>query len=133
MATVAQPKLLLLDEHTAALDPGTAEKVLNITRDVVAEHKITTMMVTRARFSSMVIWGAVPFMGSWNSRPSSRLRRYSGLKVMSSPSSTTLIIGETMFGRFSLGLRIFGVAVGSCIYRIIIAVALAANVPSTRA
>ena len=42
----------------------------------------------------------------------------------------SLIIGETMFGRFSLGLRIFGVAVGSCIYRIIIAVALAANVPT---
>ena len=46
MATMVPPKLLLLDEHTAALDPGTAEKVLNITRDVVAEHKITTMMVT---------------------------------------------------------------------------------------
>ena len=40
------PKLLLLDEHTAALDPGTAEKVLKITRDVVAEHRITTLMVT---------------------------------------------------------------------------------------
>ena len=35
-----------------------------------------------------------------------------------------------MFGRFSMGLRIFGVIVGSCIYRIIIAVALAANVPT---
>lgn len=46
MATMNPPKLLLLDEHTAALDPGTAEKVLNITRDVVAEYKITTMMVT---------------------------------------------------------------------------------------
>ena len=40
------PSLLLLDEHTAALDPGTAEKVLKLTRDIVAEHKITTMMVT---------------------------------------------------------------------------------------
>ena len=46
MATMVPPKILLLDEHTAALDPGTAEKVLNITREVVAEHKITTMMVT---------------------------------------------------------------------------------------
>ena len=35
-----------LDEHTAALDPGTAEKVLRITREVVAEHRITTLMVT---------------------------------------------------------------------------------------
>ena len=46
MSTMVPPKILLLDEHTAALDPGTAEKVLNITREVVAEHKITTMMVT---------------------------------------------------------------------------------------
>ncbi len=46
MATMHPPKLLLLDEHTAALDPGTAEKVLNITKDVVAQHHITTLMVT---------------------------------------------------------------------------------------
>ena len=46
MATMNPPKLLLLDEHTAALDPGTAEKVLKITRDVVAQHSITTLMVT---------------------------------------------------------------------------------------
>lgn len=46
MATVAQPKLLLLDEHTAALDPGAAEKVMEITRQIVARDKITTMMIT---------------------------------------------------------------------------------------
>lgn len=46
MATMNPPELLLLDEHTAALDPGTAEKVLKLTQDVVSEHKITTMMVT---------------------------------------------------------------------------------------
>lgn len=46
MATMIPPKLLLLDEHTAALDPGTAEKVLKLTQDIVAEHHITTMMVT---------------------------------------------------------------------------------------
>mgnify|MGYP001045721917 CR=1 FL=1 len=46
MSTMVPPKLLLLDEHTAALDPGTAEKVLKLTRDIVAEHRITTMMVT---------------------------------------------------------------------------------------
>ena len=46
MSTMNPPSLLLLDEHTAALDPGTAEKVLKLTRDVVAEHRITTMMVT---------------------------------------------------------------------------------------
>ena len=46
MATMVPPKLLLLDEHTAALDPGTAEKVLRLTRAIVEEHHITTMMVT---------------------------------------------------------------------------------------
>lgn len=46
MATLKQPKLLLLDEHTAALDPATAEKVLKLTRSVVAERHITCLMVT---------------------------------------------------------------------------------------
>ena len=46
MATMVTPKLLLLDEHTAALDPGTAEKVLEITKNVVSERKITCLMVT---------------------------------------------------------------------------------------
>ena len=40
------PKLLLLDEHTAALDPATAEKVLELTKSIVAEKKITCLMVT---------------------------------------------------------------------------------------
>ena len=46
LATIVTPKLLLLDEHTAALDPGTAEKVLELTRTIVKEEKITCMMVT---------------------------------------------------------------------------------------
>lgn len=46
MATMIPPKLLLLDEHTAALDPATAEKVLNLTRTIVAREKITCLMVT---------------------------------------------------------------------------------------
>ncbi len=46
MATQVPPKLLLLDEHTAALDPGTADKVLTLTRQIVAEHHITTLMIT---------------------------------------------------------------------------------------
>ena len=46
MATMNPPKLLLLDEHTAALDPATAEKVLQLTKEIVREHRITTMMVT---------------------------------------------------------------------------------------
>ena len=46
MATMVTPKILLLDEHTAALDPGTAQKVLDLTRKIVAEHHITCLMVT---------------------------------------------------------------------------------------
>ena len=46
MATLVTPKLLLLDEHTAALDPATAEKVLALTKSIVAEKKITCLMVT---------------------------------------------------------------------------------------
>lgn len=46
MATIAKPKLLLLDEHTAALDPGAAEKVMAMTKKIVTENKITTLMIT---------------------------------------------------------------------------------------
>lgn len=46
MATIVAPKLLLLDEHTAALDPATAEKVAQLTQKIVAREKITTMMIT---------------------------------------------------------------------------------------
>lgn len=46
MAVMSKPKLLLLDEHTAALDPKTSEKIIDITSKVVEENKITTLMVT---------------------------------------------------------------------------------------
>lgn len=46
MATIVPPQLLLLDEHTAALDPATAEKVLALTQKIVAEEKLTCMMIT---------------------------------------------------------------------------------------
>jgi putative ABC transport system ATP-binding protein len=46
IATLVPPKLLLLDEHTAALDPVTAKKVLALTRDMSAAHGITTLMIT---------------------------------------------------------------------------------------
>jgi putative ABC transport system ATP-binding protein len=46
MASIQKPKLLLLDEHTAALDPKTAAKVLEISDKIIAEHHLTAMMVT---------------------------------------------------------------------------------------
>ena len=46
MATLQKPKILLLDEHTAALDPKTAEKVLNATERIVGESHLTTLMIT---------------------------------------------------------------------------------------
>ena len=46
MATLTRPRLLLLDEHTAALDPKTASKVLNLTEEIVDENHLTTLMVT---------------------------------------------------------------------------------------
>lgn len=46
MATLEKPKLLLLDEHTAALDPKTAKKVLELTEEIVSEQKLTALMVT---------------------------------------------------------------------------------------
>lgn len=48
MATLVTPKLLLLDEHTAALDPKTSEMVLNLTEKIVNEKQITTVMITHS-------------------------------------------------------------------------------------
>lgn len=64
MASLRKPRLLLLDEHTAALDPGTAEKVLKITREVVAEHKITTMMVTHNMHQALELGNRTLMMDS---------------------------------------------------------------------
>ena len=53
MATYHVPKVLLLDEHTAALDPGTAEKVLALTRSIVEENHITCLMITHNMQSAL--------------------------------------------------------------------------------
>lgn len=66
MATMVPPKLLLLDEHTAALDPGTAEKVLEITKNVVAAHKITTLMVTHNMHQALELGNRTLMMDSGN-------------------------------------------------------------------
>src|SRR5512136_2479493 len=48
MATWLKPALLLLDEHTAALDPKSADMVLRVTEDVITSHRLTTLMVTHS-------------------------------------------------------------------------------------
>ncbi len=53
MATINPPKLLLLDEHTAALDPATAEKVLDLTMRIVSEQKLTCLMITHNMASAL--------------------------------------------------------------------------------
>ena len=53
MAIINPPKLLLLDEHTAALDPAAAEKVLTLTRRIVAEGKLTCLMITHNMQSAL--------------------------------------------------------------------------------
>ena len=53
MATYHTPQVLLLDEHTAALDPGTAEKVLALTKNIVEENRITCLMITHNMQSAL--------------------------------------------------------------------------------
>jgi putative tryptophan/tyrosine transport system ATP-binding protein len=53
MATINPPKLLLLDEHTAALDPATAEKVIELTENIVKEQNLTCMMITHNMQSAL--------------------------------------------------------------------------------
>ena len=55
MCTIVPPKLLLLDEHTAALDPATADKVMEITRRTVDQYRLTTLMITHNMSSALAI------------------------------------------------------------------------------
>lgn len=64
MATINPPKILLLDEHTAALDPGTAEKVLNLTTQIVDENKITCLMITHNMQSALGLGNRTIMMDS---------------------------------------------------------------------
>lgn len=64
MATMVTPKLLLLDEHTAALDPATAEKVLKLTKDIIKERNITCLMVTHNMHQALELGNRTLMMDS---------------------------------------------------------------------
>ena len=66
MATMNAPKLLLLDEHTAALDPATADKVLNLTKRIVEEHQLTCLMITHNMKSALELGNRTLMMDSGN-------------------------------------------------------------------
>ena len=64
MATIAEPKMLLLDEHTAALDPATAEKVLRLTKRIVSERGLTCLMITHNMQSALTMGNRTIIMDS---------------------------------------------------------------------
>lgn len=66
MATMNPPKLLLLDEHTAALDPATADKVLELTRRIVEEHHLTCLMITHNMSYALDLGNRVLMMDAGN-------------------------------------------------------------------
>ncbi len=66
MATIVPPQLLLLDEHTAALDPAAAEKVLAVTKSIVAENRITCMMITHNMQSALELGSRTLMMDRGN-------------------------------------------------------------------
>ncbi len=66
MATMVTPKILLLDEHTAALDPATAQKVLDLTKKIVAERSITCLMVTHNMHQALELGNRTLMMDGGN-------------------------------------------------------------------
>lgn len=66
MSTIVPPKLLLLDEHTAALDPGTAEKVLKLTKDITEKEHITCLMITHNMKQALELGNRTLLMANGN-------------------------------------------------------------------
>ena len=64
MAAIKKPKILLLDEHTAALDPATAEKVLKLTRRIVEQRSLTCLMITHNMRSALALGNRTSVMDS---------------------------------------------------------------------
>jgi putative ABC transport system ATP-binding protein len=55
MATIRRPQILLLDEHTAALDPKAAEQIVSITKEIVREQGLTTLMITHSMAQALAL------------------------------------------------------------------------------
>lgn len=81
MATLERPKLLLLDEHTAALDPQTAKRVLELTKGIVEEQKLTAMMVTHNMKDALHIGNRLIMMHNGSIIYDVRGEEKKGLKV----------------------------------------------------
>lgn len=64
MATLKKPKVLLLDEHTAALDPKTAKKVLDITEEIVTKNNLTTIMITHNMADAIAVGNRLIMMNN---------------------------------------------------------------------
>lgn len=64
MATLIPPKILLLDEHTAALDPGTADKVIELTKKIVEENQLACLMITHNMHSALELGNRTLMMDS---------------------------------------------------------------------
>ena len=66
MATWRRPDLLLLDEHTAALDPKSAEQIVRLTEQIVSEQKLTTLMVTHSMQQAATLGDRIVMMNQGN-------------------------------------------------------------------
>ena len=62
MATWRRPELLLLDEHTAALDPKSADQIVRLTEQIVSQHRLTTLMVTHSMHQAATLGDRVVMM-----------------------------------------------------------------------
>ena len=66
MATWRRPDLLLLDEHTAALDPKSADQIVRLTEQIVSQHRLTTMMVTHSMQQAATLGDRIVMMNQGN-------------------------------------------------------------------
>ena len=81
MATLVTPKILLLDEHTAALDPATADKVLELTKSIVKENNLTCLMVTHNMHQALELGNRTLMMDKGNIVLDVRDQERSGMTV----------------------------------------------------